>query len=196
MVMSPHASGFTAGAEAIMCCHLNAAEHRLHVPNLVQEPSRRPHACSEYTSEPPTPIDFDLILFLDLPRWAAGRGCWKSGAAHTLDIYKSTNHWNHRNAVFHFPCQASCHVDHTAVIKASKPRCAALSFPFFFDICLLPSLFSLAIPQFPLVQLFIFSTSWVLQRSHLPLSILSLPVELLPSLALLTVLQPSQPLYV
>lgn len=91
--MSSHVSGFT--------------EHRLAVPNMVHEPSRHPHTRSEYTSEPPTPIDFDLIPFLDLPRWAAGRGYWKSGAAHTLDIYKSTNHWNHRNAVFHFPCLPS-----------------------------------------------------------------------------------------
>lgn len=141
-------------------------KHRLAVPNVVHEPSRRPHACSEYTSEPPTAIDFDLVLFLDLPRWAAGRGCWKSGAAHTLDIYKSTNHWNPRNALFHFPCQA----DHTAVIKASKPCCTASPFPFFFDIWLLHSLFSLSIP-FSL--LFSSSCSLRLGFFHLHLSILS-----------------------
>lgn len=116
---------------------------RLVVPNVIYIHSCHPHTCRVYTSEPPTPIDFDFILFLGLPRWAAGRWYWKSGAAHTLGIYKTTNHWNHRNAVFHFPCQASCHADHTAVIQASKPRCTALSSPFFFDICFPPpSLFS------------------------------------------------------
>lgn len=138
--------------------------------------SWHPHTCREYTSEPPTPIDFDLILFLALAWWAAGRGYWKSSAAHTLDIYKPTNHWNHRNAVFHFACQASCHADHAAVIQASKLRCTALSFPSFFDIFFLAPtpLFSL-IPFFPWHSAFhVLSLFWFLQLLHLHLSILHL----------------------
>ncbi len=69
------------------------------------------------------------ILFLVLAQWAAGRGYWKSGAAHTLDIYKTSNHWNHRNVLFHFSCQTSCHADHTAAIQSSNSHCTTLSFP-------------------------------------------------------------------
>lgn len=69
------------------------------------------------------------VLFLPLPRCAAGRRYWKSGAAHTLDIYKTTNHWNHRNVLFHFYWQTSCHKDHTAATQPSEPQCTAFSFP-------------------------------------------------------------------
>lgn len=91
------------------------------------------------------------VLFLALAQWAAGRGYWKSRAAHTLDIYKTTNHWNHRNVLFHFYWQTSCHADHKAVTQPSSPHCIISSFP---SLSVFLTLISLDLSFFFLIQFF------------------------------------------
>lgn len=78
------------------------------------------------------PLQYVLTCsFSYLAQWAAGRGFWKSGAAHTVDIYKTTNHRNHRNVLFLSCCQTSCHADHTAAALHGNLNCTT----FFFSYC-------------------------------------------------------------
>lgn len=163
--------------------HLNTVKHRLVVTsrqNMIYVPSPTPthihrvHLWATHSNR------YWLVLSLALAQWAAGRGYWKSGAAHTLDIYKTTNHWNHRNVLFHFHCQTSCHADHTAVTQPNNPHCTTLSFPSLLDFCFLALtlfLFFLTQSLFLLIQFFLMlSLSWSLWLSYLlpSLSITSL----------------------
>lgn len=123
------------------------------------------------------------VLFLALAQWAAGRGYWKSGAAHTLDIYKTTNHWNHRNVLFHFYWQTSCHADHKAVTQPSSPHCITSSFPslslshphltrsvFFFSFSFFLMLFCVLFSGFHTSTSFPLSHVSVLHESHVRLT--------------------------
>lgn len=112
-----------------------------------------------------------FFFFLALAQWAAGHGSWYSVTAHTLDIYKTTNHWNHRNAVFHFLCQASCRADHTAASPVVQHSPSLL---FLWHLPSRPQPLFSRHPLFPLIHLFILAPSWFLQLSHLHFSILSL----------------------
>lgn len=140
---------------------LNTLKHRLVLTrNKIYIPPWHPCTVT------PTPIYIDLFLFLP---WLSGQQVadTESRATHTLDIYKTTNHWNPRNAVFHFRCQTSCHADHTAVTQPSKLSCTPLSFCSFTEIFFLIHFpFSHSI-LFLLIELFINNLSLSLFLSHL-----------------------------